>query len=108
MTRIGSQRHSTKKNYIYQAVQNHRPDDIFLAITLRISNITQHCSTFVIIPFTLLSIFCSWQHLNPELTKPTHSFLHQTLQGSLFLFRYTHSDLHCRCLNVEITHYEVG
>jgi hypothetical protein len=91
--------------YIYQTVQNHTPDDIFLVIALRISNIT-YCSIFVIVPFLLLSIACSWQHLHLEMTKLT--LLHQTLQGSLFLFPYTHSDLHFRCLNIEITHYEVG
>lgn len=89
--------------YIYQTVQNHTPDDIFLVIALRISNITvlQHVRDFP--RHTVFNIL-----FLAEVTKLAQSFLHQTVQGSLYLFRYTHSDIHVRCLNIEITHYEVG
>jgi len=94
--------------YIYQTVQNHTPDDIFLVVALRISDTTvlQHVRDYPFhTAFNILFLAAprSWSDKTyTEFSSP------ETLQRSPFFCRYTHSDLHFRCLNIDITHYEVG
>jgi len=92
--------------YIYQTVQNHTPDDIFLIIALRISNVTvlQHVRDYPLhIVFNILFLAAprSWSDKTyTQFSSPDSA----TISFPIYTFRPSFQV----SKNVEITHYEVG